>query len=268
MADQIPLQEVFLYKSNWTAEKDSFVLSIIAKSKTKGEWDGSVIPFDLLEHAVGVLTAEMGLPFTSRDVYERFRFLEHRYRAFKLVLDTEGVFWNVNTNVVFTSESIWKAIFKKNNLCSAYYYYGDPEYRRLTQLFGPLTVKKERHTEVVIISDGTAPLGEQTMPSHRGRPPASPTLVVSESVYSPITTNATKLRRRLFDEDGLNVDGGPTIEAPGIFYVPIQDGELIPKCAKTNTRNPSKKTIKPSASPHASSCGSTSSIAWWRNAFK
>ncbi|KAL1545248.1 hypothetical protein AAHA92_21995 [Salvia divinorum] len=210
MADQIPLQEVFLYKSNWTAEKDSLVLSIIAKSKTKGEWDGSVIPFDLLEHAAGVLTTEMGLPFTSRDVYDRFRFFEHRYRAFKLVLDTKGVFWNVNTNVVFASESIWKAIFKKNNLCSAYYYYGDPEYRRLTQLFGPF----------IILS--------------------------CAADYS------------------MKMD----FSVPENFYVPIQDGELIPKCAKTNTRNPSKKTIKPSASPHASSCGSTSSIAWWRNAFK
>ncbi|KAL1560057.1 hypothetical protein AAHA92_10322 [Salvia divinorum] len=245
MADQIPLQEVFLYKSNWTAEKDSLMLSIIAKSKTKGEWDGSVIPFDLLEHAANVLMAKMGLPFTSHDVYERFRFFEHRYRAFTL-----------------------KVIFKKNNLCSAYYYYGDPEYRQLTQLFGPLTVKKEHHTEVVIISDGTAPLGEQTMPSHRGRPPASPTLVVSESVYSPITTNATKLRSRLFDEDELNVDGGPTMEASGNFYMPIQDGELISKCAKTNMRKPSKKTIKPSSSPHASSCRSTSTTAWRRNAFK
>ncbi|KAG6415855.1 hypothetical protein SASPL_123274 [Salvia splendens] len=85
MVDKIPSQDVFFYKSKWTSEIDSLMLSLIIQSKNVGKWDGSVMPYDLLEHVTGALTADTGISYTCRDVYERFRFFEHRYRAFKMV---------------------------------------------------------------------------------------------------------------------------------------------------------------------------------------
>ncbi|KAL1549518.1 hypothetical protein AAHA92_17616 [Salvia divinorum] len=269
MAGSIPGQEFFFYKGNWTSEVDSLLLSIITKSKSAAEWDGSVIPLDLLEQVASVIVAELGLTFTWRELYERFRFFEHRYRAFKLVLDTDGVSWNFNTNLVFGAEPIWENLIQMNKLTTTYYYVGDPEFARLAQLFGPSSVKKEGGTQVVVISDDTAPVGQQTAPHPRSRLPASPTIQVSESVYSPITMDATKLRRRLFDEEGQNVEDGSTNEAPKVFYVPNHEGDLVPRCAtNNNSKKPAKKSLLPSVSPHGSSCGSTSTAAWWRSAFK
>ncbi|KAL1549117.1 hypothetical protein AAHA92_17256 [Salvia divinorum] len=224
---------------------------------------------DLLKQVASVIVAELGLTFTWRELYERFRFFEHRYRAFKLVLDTDGVSWNFNTNLVFGAEPIWENLIQMNKLTTAYYYVGDPEFARLAQLFGPSSVKKEGGTQVVVISDDTAPVGQQTAPHLRSRLPASPTIQVSESVYSPITMDATKLRRRLFDEEGQNVEDGSTNEAPKVFYVPNHEGDLVPRCAtNNNSKKPAKKSLLPSVSPHGSSCGSTSTAAWWRSAFK
>ncbi|KAL1548167.1 hypothetical protein AAHA92_16436 [Salvia divinorum] len=120
-----------------------------------------------------------------------------------MVLDTPGISWNVNNNVVFGAGPAWENILKKNKLWTAYYYIGNSEYPRLAQLFTPMTVKKEDH-ELVIISDNTTPNDGPTMPPHKSRLPASPTMVVSESVYTPIAVD-TKLRRRLLKDEGLNV---------------------------------------------------------------
>ncbi|KAL1544477.1 hypothetical protein AAHA92_21323 [Salvia divinorum] len=269
MVGSIPGQEFFFYKGNWTSEVDSLMLSIITKSKSAAEWDGSVIPLDLLEQVASVIMAELGLTFTWRELYECFQFFEHRYRAFKLVLDTDRVSWNFNTNLIFGAELIWENLIQMNKLITTYYYVRDPEFVRLVQLFGLSTVKKGGGTQVVVISDDTAPVGEQTMPRPRSQLPDSPTLQVSESVYSPITMDATKLRRRLFDEEGQNVKDGSTNKAPKVFYMPNHEGDLVPRFAKNNiSKKPAKKALLPSVSLHGSSCGSTSTAAWWRSAFK
>ncbi|KAL1559966.1 hypothetical protein AAHA92_10242 [Salvia divinorum] len=92
MAANVPRQESFFYKSNWTAEVDSLMLSVITNSKNMAEWDGTVISIHVLEQVSTVIAAELGLTFSWRELYERFRFFEHRYRAFKVVLDTKCVF--------------------------------------------------------------------------------------------------------------------------------------------------------------------------------
>ncbi|KAL1540844.1 hypothetical protein AAHA92_25137 [Salvia divinorum] len=213
MAGRIPRQELFFYKANWTSEVDSLMLSIITRSKSTSEWDGSVIPFNLLEQVAS----------------------------------------NINTNFVFGSEPIWENLIKNDKLTTAYYYVGDPEFTCLSQLFGLSPVKTEGGNEVVLISDDTAPVGKQNVPLPQSRLQASPTMQVSESVYSPIITDDTKLRRRLFDEEGDNVEGVSTYETPQVFYVPNHEGDLVPRCAKINSKKPAKKTHLSSVSPHASS---------------
>ena len=106
MATNIPRQGSFFYKSYWTAEVDSLMLSVITKSKKMAEWDGMVIPFDVLEQVSVVITADLGLTFSWRELYERFHFFEHRYRTFKMVCDTDGVYWNYNTNEVIALEGV------------------------------------------------------------------------------------------------------------------------------------------------------------------
>ncbi|KAL1559967.1 hypothetical protein AAHA92_10243 [Salvia divinorum] len=151
------------------------------------------------------------------------------------------------------AETVLRSILKKNNLTSTYYYVGDPEFPRLAQLFGPSTVKVECSSGVIVISDTTAPLGEGTLSL-----PASPTVEGSDSVCSPLTTNTPKLRRKLFRGEGCNVGSRPANEATEVFYMPNHDGDLVPRCANVNPSKPKRNTLKPSASPHASSCGSTS----------
>lgn len=62
--------------------------------------------------------------------------------------------------------------YQKNKLTAAYYYAGDIEYPRLAMLFGMEEEKKEKNTDVVVISDTTVPISGPR--SRRGIGPSSP----------------------------------------------------------------------------------------------
>ncbi|KAL1534068.1 hypothetical protein AAHA92_31469 [Salvia divinorum] len=76
MGSSIPRQEFFLYKSKWSAEVDSVMLSFIVRAKNVAQWSGTVILIPILEEAVAAIHAATRLSFTWRELYERFQFFE------------------------------------------------------------------------------------------------------------------------------------------------------------------------------------------------
>lgn len=88
------------------------MLSLIIKTKDMNKWSGCVIPIPILEEVAEVLTEEVGVPFTWPQLYERFQFFEQRHLLFHEVVNTNGVHWNVNTNVVIAPEQVWEPILK------------------------------------------------------------------------------------------------------------------------------------------------------------
>lgn len=103
-------------------------------------------------------------------------------------------------------------------------------------------MKIEGANEVVLISDDTAPVGRRNVPLSQNRILASPAMLVNYSVYSPITSNVIRLRPRLFDDEGANVEGGSTYKPPLVFYLPNHEGDLVLRCAKNKSKKPAKKT--------------------------
>ncbi|KAL1568240.1 hypothetical protein AAHA92_03633 [Salvia divinorum] len=265
MGSSIPRQEFFLYKSKWSAEVDSVMLSFIVRAKNVAQWSGTVIPIPILEEAVAAIHAATRLSFTWRELYERFQFFEQRHHAFQLVVHTRGVFWNVNNNTMSASPSIWEDILKRSKLAGAYYYFGEPEFSRLTMLFDCKEIKKEKNSDVVVISDSTVPFVGPAAPPPRWSEPTYPIGEASESVSSPIVGNFATTRRKLFAEEYINLDNESTNSTAPILYVPDRDGASRPKPATSARPQPRAIAFNPAASPHGSSCGSTSPNNWWRN---
>ncbi|XP_042067473.1 uncharacterized protein LOC121810814 [Salvia splendens] len=266
MANNIPPQDSFLYKGRWTAEVDSVMLSVIIREKRANNWSGTVIPIPVLEEAVATISLETGVSFTWRELYERFQFMEKRYHAFNLVTRTRGVSWYVHSNTIIGPEPTWKALFQKNQLAAAYFYYGDPEWSRLTMLFGKTKPKTEPNSNVIEISDTTVPVPEEDANPSPHMVPFDPFTEVSESVSSPLVANVNSTRRKLFSEDYHNLDIEESIETCPIFRHPGTSGAANHKPA---TRPSARvKKFNPAESPHGSSCGSTSPANWWRNNMK
>ncbi|KAG6386526.1 hypothetical protein SASPL_155429 [Salvia splendens] len=114
-----------------------------------GRWSGSVIPIAILQEVIESIQSETGVSFSWLELYERYQFLEQCFHAFKLVWQTRGVYWNMQSNMVISPNSAW-----------------------LAMLFGMEDVKKEENTKVVVIYDTTV-LIYRPRP-RRGIGPSSP----------------------------------------------------------------------------------------------
>lgn len=112
MGSNFPPQETFFYKNKWSAEVDSGLLSVIVRAKNMGRWSGTVIPIPILQEAVESIESETGVSFSWPELYERFQFLEQRFHAFKLVRHTDGVYWNMQLNMVTCPDGAWTELIK------------------------------------------------------------------------------------------------------------------------------------------------------------
>ncbi|XP_041993027.1 uncharacterized protein LOC121809538 [Salvia splendens] len=246
MGTKIPQQGFFFYKSSWTAEVDSLLLSLIIKTKEMNKWSGSVIPIPILEEVAEVLTKEVGVPFTWPQLYERFQNLEERHILFDKVVKTNGVYWNANTNVVMAPEQVWKPILKENKLAAAYYYCGDPEFPRLRLLFGPQDIKQESAPLIFNISDTTVPVEDlNLMFKPLDGVGMAPTVELSVSVSSPPMPKVPKMKRNLFGDGFTNVGSQSNNE------------DMDPRIGKKYPPKPKKFPPSNLGSPHGSSCGSS-----------
>ncbi|KAL1555066.1 hypothetical protein AAHA92_15550 [Salvia divinorum] len=243
MGTKIPRQALFFYKSNWTVEADSMMLSVVVNARNKTGWGGSVIPINVLEEAADAMTAGFSVPFTWRDLYIHFQFFEQRYIAFKVVLDTSGVIWDMHSNVVTTEETVWKEIIKKNNLGATYYYSMEPEFLRLKFLFGPQGLKQESNSDVIVISDTTIPVEDENEEKHQTEWFYDMTAAMSESVNSPLLVNAPKMRRKLFVSDGYGQLSNETMQ---LNNERDSEEELVPKLEKRfPLRTKKRRTTRP-----------------------
>ncbi|KAL1547680.1 hypothetical protein AAHA92_16005 [Salvia divinorum] len=236
MTSRIPSQRVFLYKSNWTPKIDKIMLHTIIRMKKATKWEGTVIPPEFIREASTAINSEVGVIFSWDELYARFQFFEQRYLSFKNLRAVPGVFWNVNTNVVIIPEPIWEVIVKEDALAVAYYYEV------------PINQFKTE-TEPAMGFENAVAEG-------------------SESVSSPVTGTVPKMRRKLFQEEQNHIDRESTNEPTEYYYAHCPDGKMECKQRTSHPLRALRPPAPPYASPHASSCGSSSPHTWLKNQFK
>ncbi|KAG6418954.1 hypothetical protein SASPL_121161 [Salvia splendens] len=154
----------------------------------------------------------------------------------------------------YLTDTVLNEACKTNPLAGAYYYRDEPEYSRLTTMFGLHDVKKEKSCEVITISDTTelivitdspvtyAPTRGKHIPS-----PADP-----DEVNSPFIDPCTLVHRKLFDEPSTYTDQMSPSMAGGVVgsmdptrYLPVKQLYSSPKgssCASWSPAAPSRKS--------------------------
>ncbi|KAL1564092.1 hypothetical protein AAHA92_06495 [Salvia divinorum] len=93
-----------------------------------------------------------------------------------------------------------EVVLKENSFASAYYYVADPEFRNLSILFGPNSIKSEKE-KVIVISDSTVPVINLDNWVGPTKVFDYPTTEGSDSVSSPVIGTISKHHRKLFNED-------------------------------------------------------------------
>lgn len=144
-------------------------------------------------------------------------------------------------------------------MARAYYYNGEPEFPKLAILFKSSPIKTESvsasKTQVILISDstnspdgGNRGLGTHAKACTKAHKATSGE--GSDSVCSPLITGP---RRKLFTEDGES-------EMQRQHEASEPDGALRRRLEMAPPPRPNNSK----ASPHGSSCESSSPTTWWR----
>ncbi|XP_042009636.1 uncharacterized protein LOC121758289 [Salvia splendens] len=246
MVLNIPPQNTFLYKSNWTHALDESLLESIIRLKHEHDMAGTVVPKPFFDIVAADMAYDLGVTMPWEALYDRLQFLESRYLSFKALVKEDGVRWDEPNNIVVATDDTWKTILKKNQLAGAYYRQAEPAYYQLYNMFGPKEEMQVQENEVIVISDTTVPLVATN--------PDGPEVVAetSDTVLSPVWPNELKSRRKLFDDDQSN---GTRESSKGRQTMPPP-----PRPLKIQRRPP-----LPNASPCDSSCASSSPGGWWKN---
>ncbi|KAG6433260.1 hypothetical protein SASPL_104868 [Salvia splendens] len=239
MALNIPPQNTFLYKSNWTHALDESLLESIIRLKHEHDMAGTVIPKPFFDIVAAYMAYDLGVTMPWEALYDRLQFLESRYLSFKALVKEDGVRWDEPNNIVVATDDTWTTILKKNQLAGAYYRQAEPTYYQLYNMFGPKEEMQVQENEVIVISDTTVPLVATN--------PDGPEVVAetSDTVLSPVWLNELKSRRKLFNDDQSN---GTRESSNGRQTMPP------PPCPLKIQRRPPM----PNASPCGSSCASSS----------
>ncbi|KAL1555889.1 hypothetical protein AAHA92_11576 [Salvia divinorum] len=257
MALNIPQQSHFFYKRNWSPTADGILIKVLIQKKKELNWHGEIIPEIVIEQATKAIEMGINLCFTSEEINERLVFLESRYRCFKEVVKTPGTFWDFPSNIVDATDSVWKTIFTKNKLASAYYHKGEPIFNELACLFGENDVKLEKTTTVIILSETVDNV-------HVAEPAISHIQCSSEEVNSPMVEAKPNLRRKLFVDANYVDDEGSTTEKDNEADKECQEKNMEMKTQKKGTLRQQLESPQPYASPGGSSCASNSPYIWRR----
>ncbi|KAL1556310.1 hypothetical protein AAHA92_11954 [Salvia divinorum] len=253
MALNIPPQYTYFYKSNWAPNIDQSLLDSIIRLKLENDLEGMVIPKPFFIIAASDIEYDLGIQLQWNALYERLQFLEQRYLSFKALVKEDGTQWIMGENVVIASDETWASIFKKNKLASAYYYEGEPEFNRLSVMFGPKEIKEEKRDDVIVLSDNTIPA-------------TSTEVIISEGLENE--AKGPKSRRKLFDEATRAGDCESTnITIRSHYYIMGPNGKLERKMFSPKPRKNDGRPPIPNASPGGSSCASSASPVGWRSKY-
>ncbi|KAG6433717.1 hypothetical protein SASPL_105332 [Salvia splendens] len=164
MNPQIPTQATFIYRRKWNAAMDTLLLSTVIKLRTGSRSNDDYLTDTVLNEACKVINLHFATEITCADTVSRLELLRVRCQTFNEVVSTPGVRWDLDEKLIVADDATWKFIFRTNPLAEAYYYRDEPEYSRLTTMFGLHDVKKEKKvitisdtTELIVITDSLVP---------------------------------------------------------------------------------------------------------------
>ncbi|KAG6421992.1 hypothetical protein SASPL_118553 [Salvia splendens] len=201
----IPPQAIFFFKGKWSVELDNQLLCELVRVKEEHGDLHSGLPDEALVAARVKVEAMAANKFSVDELHTRVHFLASRYKTFHMLVSTPGVWWYPNMNVVDAADTVWRKVMKEYPLSAAYYHEDEPEYRRLTSVFGPLDVKQEGSDELnVAVPKEVIVLSDTTIPQH-------------------------EVKRKLFDDEVESSDRESSNKPPTVFYVPGPRGKAIMK---------------------------------------
>ncbi|KAG6421997.1 hypothetical protein SASPL_118558 [Salvia splendens] len=253
----IPPQAIFFFKGKWSVELDNQLLCELVRVKEEHGDLHSGLPDEALVAARVKVEAMAANKFSVDELHTRVHFLASRYKTFHMLVSTPGVWWYPNMNVVDAADTVWRKVMKEYPLSAAYYHEDEPEYRRLTSVFGPLDVKQEGSDELnVAVPKEVIVLSDTTIPQHEV---IDLTVVESpflQEVNSPAVVIGEKVKRKLFDDEVESSDRESSNKPPTVFYVPGPRGKAImkmppPRSLPVNLHVPTR-TASPDGSSEAS----------------
>lgn len=119
---QIPHQHYFFYRGKWTAEMDSFLLSMLTYDKKRAAWVNNEIPSVLMQVIELEMKKKLCVAITMDEILQKKKALENRYWTFKQVVRVKGMHWDMQQHRVSTYEdSLWGKIFEVINLFFYHY---------------------------------------------------------------------------------------------------------------------------------------------------
>ncbi|XP_057806567.1 uncharacterized protein LOC131021399 [Salvia miltiorrhiza] len=184
-------QTYFFYDLKWNATMDAKLLDIMLAHKD----ECFMAPVHKSPHVhIEALTTlnNLGKPDKElhlMDVEDRAEFLHGRFLCFKTIMNTPGAHWDQHTNCIIAAEKVWLKMIKDNNFAQAYYYSGEPEHRKMFNLFGSDEIKTELSHTVILISD--------TVPEQGKTIDLTQEVSSDDDVTSPSLVNVRKMRKKL-----------------------------------------------------------------------
>ncbi|KAG6416352.1 hypothetical protein SASPL_123780 [Salvia splendens] len=187
---------------------DYVLLTTLIEKRIRHGWDDASVPNYVFRLCVKLINHRFGSELTCSDIMTRLMLLKQRYDTFKELVATTGVHWEYVNKIVVANEAVWKGVLMLNAFAGAYYHRDEPHFNELATIFGYFDVKVEEATEVITLSDNTeiVVITDTIEPNVPLRGHVKELDVDLDEVNSPSPRAASRVRRKLFHIDEVNLD--------------------------------------------------------------
>ncbi|XP_057801916.1 uncharacterized protein LOC131017197 [Salvia miltiorrhiza] len=129
-------QSWFLYPGKWTRAMDARLMRYIIRNAFACKYEPPHKSRHALEAARDEVNRYYEVDFDLEAIIERVSFLEERYITYRSLIYHPEMKYDLEENRVHASDDVWRRLFKEKIFNQAYFYAGDPEYYKLSILFG------------------------------------------------------------------------------------------------------------------------------------
>ncbi|KAK4430885.1 hypothetical protein Salat_0850400 [Sesamum alatum] len=156
-----PPQRHYFYNAKWTKRHDNAFVQALYYQALKGHRQLSHSPnMHSLNHARRLVNACFNFNFKYIVFKRRLERLRLRCTTFKSILESPGVVWDRQRNVVLFDEDRWNDLIMANEFVNAYRFTGEPNWKELSAIFSTGRPEQGPNDPVNISSDEAESGGE------------------------------------------------------------------------------------------------------------
>ncbi|KAK4435696.1 hypothetical protein Salat_0733100 [Sesamum alatum] len=131
-----PPQSYYFYNRRWTKQHDHFFIQELYYEALKGQRQFSRTPnMHSLNYGRRLVNAVFNFNFKYIVFKCRLDRLRLGYMTFRTMLDTPGVVWNRQANIVVVEDNLWNNLVMNNEFVNAYRYRGKSMWKELRAIF-------------------------------------------------------------------------------------------------------------------------------------